>query len=190
VALVAAAAHAGVHLVQIRERDLDGRTLVGIVARCVAAVRGTRARVLVNDRVDAAIAAGAHGVHLRGDSVAAGRVRAIVPQAFLLGRSVHSADEAARVTEAGDLDYLIFGPVFATISKPGADPAGTNALAAVVAATPLPVIGVGGVTEETAPAVVRTGAAGVAAIGLFTDGAIEELPRTIARIMRTTPARE
>lgn len=189
VMLVGAAARAGVHLVQIRERDLDGRVLVGVVARCVAAVRGTRTRVLVNDRVDAAIAAGAHGVHLRGDSMPADRVRAVVPRAFLLGRSVHSAEEAARATEAGGLDYLIFGPVFATTSKPGAVPAGASGLAAVVASTTLPVIAVGGITEETAAAVAPTGAAGIAAIGLFTDGPISDLPRMIARIMRTSPVR-
>ena len=189
VTLVGAAARAGVHLVQIRERDLDGRVLVAMIARCVAAVSGTPTRVLVNDRVDAAIAAGAHGVHLRGDSMAAERVRTIVPREFLLGRSVHSAAEAVRVTEAGGLDYLIFGPVFATMSKPGAIPAGVGALANVVTATMLPVLAVGGITEETIPAVAATGAAGVAAIGLFADGPISELPRVIARIMHTTPAR-
>jgi thiamine-phosphate pyrophosphorylase len=189
VTLVGAAARAGVHLVQIRERDLDGRALVGLVARCVRAVRGTRARVLVNDRVDVAMAAGADGVHLRGDSMPADRVRAIAPRMFLVGRSVHSADEAARITAGGGLDYLIFGPVFATTSKPGAVPAGVGALADVVAATALPVIAIGGITEATAGEVEAAGAAGVAAIGLFSDGAISELPHAIARIMRTIPAR-
>jgi thiamine-phosphate pyrophosphorylase len=188
VTLVGAAARAGVHLVQIRERDLDGRALVGLVARCVRAVRGTRARVLVNDRVDVAMAAGADGVHLRGDSMPADRVRAIAPRTFLVGRSVHSADEAARVAEGGGLDYVIFGPVFATTSKRGAVPAGVGALTDVVAATTLPVIAVGGITEATAHEVEAAGAAGVAAIGLFADGAIAELPRVIARIMRTSPA--
>jgi thiamine-phosphate diphosphorylase len=189
VTLVGAAARAGVHLVQIRERDLEGRALAGIVARCVSAVRGTHARVLVNDRVDAAMAAGAHGVHLRGDSVPAARVRAIVPSGFLVGRSVHSAEEAARVAAAGGLDYLIFGPVFSTTSKPGTVPAGVAALAAVVDATTLPVLAVGGITAATVPDVAPTGAAGIAAIGLFTDVATAELPARIAHIMRTIPAR-
>ena len=75
----AVAARAGVHLVQIRERDLEGGAALRLVAGCVDAVRGTRARILVNERIDVALAAGAHGVHLRADSVAASRVRRIVP---------------------------------------------------------------------------------------------------------------
>jgi thiamine-phosphate diphosphorylase len=189
VARVGAAAHAGVHLVQIRERDLDGRALVGLVARCVAAARGTSARVLVNDRLDVALAAAAHGVHLRGESMPAGRVRAVAPPAFLVGRSVHTAGEAVRATDAGGLDYLIFGPIFATTSKPGAVPAGLRVLAEVVAATTLPVIAVGGITEETAPAVVASGAAGFAAIGLFAGRPLSDISPTIARIMRTSPTR-
>jgi thiamine-phosphate pyrophosphorylase len=95
---VAAAARAGVHLVQVRERDLEGAALMQLVERCVVAVRSTFARVIVNDRLDVALAAGAHGVHLRSDSMPAGRVRAVVPRGFLIGRSVHAAGEAARVS--------------------------------------------------------------------------------------------
>src|SRR5688572_21057384 len=85
---VAAAAAAGVNLVQVRERDLDARDLTRLVARCVSAVQGTRARILVNDRLDVALAAGAHGVHLRGDSLPASRARALAPIGVLIGRSV------------------------------------------------------------------------------------------------------
>ena len=163
----AVAARAGVHLVQIRERDLDGGAALRLVAGCVAAVRGTRTRILVNERIDVALAAGAHGVHLRADSVPASRVRRIVPPGFLIGRSVHSMEETLRATADGGVDYLLFGTVFPTASKPGQAAAGTDALAEIVRATPLPVIAVGGVTVATAPAVARAGAAGVAAIALF-----------------------
>ncbi len=169
VAQVAAAAFAGVHLIQIRERDLDGRALARIVARAVDAVRGTRARILVNDRVDVAIAAGAHGVHLRGDSMPAARVRALLPARSLIGRSVHSRAEAIEAAAGGSLDYLLFGHVFETGSKPGLQPAGLAALAEVVAATPLPVLAVGGITTARMTEVARVGASGVAAIGLFAD---------------------
>src|SRR5262245_20272498 len=116
---VAAAAQAGVDLVQVRERDMEARDLSRLVERCVAAVRGTRTRILVNDRLDVACAAGAHGVHLRGDSMPASRARALAPIGFLIGRSVHSVAEAVTACEGGGLDYLLFGAVFNTASKPG-----------------------------------------------------------------------
>ena len=161
------AADAGVHLVQVRERDLDGGPLTSLVRRCVDAVRGSRTRVLVNDRVDVALAAGAHGVHLRADSMPAARVRALCPAGFLVGRSVHARDEAIAAAAAGGLDYLLFGTVFATTSKPGRAPAGLDALAAVASAVTIPVLAVGGVTPDKVEQVVMAGAAGFAAIGMF-----------------------
>jgi thiamine-phosphate pyrophosphorylase len=179
-ARVAVAARAGVHLVQIRERDLDGGPLVRLVRACVQGVRGTPARVIVNDRVDVALAAGAHGVHLRADSMPAARVRALTPAGFLVGRSVHAADEAARVDADGGLDYLVFGTVFASRSKPGQPPSGTGMLAEVVRATRLPVLAVGGVAPANFEAVARTGAAGFAAIGLFADAEDEGVRASVA----------
>jgi len=172
---VGEAAAAGVHLVQIRERDLEARDLCRLVARCVAAVAGTRTRILVNDRLDVALAAGAHGVHLRGDSVPASRARPLAPIGFLIGRSVHSRAEAVAATAGGSVDYLLFGTVFTTPSKPGQTPAGVSALAEVVRATPLPVLAVGGVSPETAAQLPATGCAGFAAIGWFAEGGARTL---------------
>jgi thiamine-phosphate diphosphorylase len=183
VASVAAAARAGIDLVQVRERDLDGGALVRLVARCLDASRHTRTRVLVNDRVDVAMAAGAHGVHLRGDSMPAPRVRAVVPPGFLIGRSIHSREEAARVSAEGGLDYLMFGTVFSTTSKPDVMPAGVQSLIDVASASPLPVLAIGGITCETVRALERTGAAGIAAIGVFADTPLEQLPRTISELV-------
>jgi len=163
---VRAAARAGVDLVQVRERELDGGPLARLVRACVDAVRGTRTRVLVNDRLDVALAAGAHGVHLRADSMPGSRVRRVVPPGFLVGRSVHSVEEAAAAAD-GSLDYLIFGTVFETASKPGREAAGLSALAAVSRATPLPVLAVGGITAARIEPVVAAGAAGVAGISMF-----------------------
>ena len=179
---VGAAARAGVHLVQVRERDLDGGPLQRLVARCVAAVAGTRTRILVNDRLDVALAAGAHGVHLRGDSMAASRARAIVPAGFLIGRSVHALADVAAAMSGGGADYLLFGTVFATPSKPGQPAAGVAALAAVVEATPVPILAVGGVSKETAGRVAQAGAAGVAAIGLFAGGSDEILQVAVSEV--------
>ena len=167
VSRVAQAARDGVHLVQIRERDLDGGSLTRLVSTCVAAVRSSRTRILVNDRLDVALAAGAHGLHLRGTSFGAARVRALVPPAFLVGRSVHSVKEAVEAADEGGLDYLIFGSVFETTSKPGQTPAGVAELSAVAHATCLPVLAVGGVTPERIGEVMRAGACGAAAIGMF-----------------------
>jgi thiamine-phosphate pyrophosphorylase len=182
---VTRAAQAGVDLIQVRERDLDGGALLRLVRACLSAVHGTRTRVLVNDRVDVALAAGAHGVHLRGPSMPATRVRRIVPPGFLIGRSVHAVDEAEAVTREGGLDYLLFGTVLATASKPGRAPAGIEALARVVTATALPVLAVGGIGPDTACAVGATGAAGFAAIGLFAEA---DSPEAVVRVVTGTRA--
>lgn len=183
VARVAAAARAGVHLVQIRQPARDARSLIRLVDRAMAAVRGTRARVLVNDRVDVAVAAGAHGVHLRANSMPAARVRTIVPPAFIIGRSVHSADETTRVTSDGSIDYLIFGTVFPTASKPGATVTGLGGLAASCHATSVPVLAVGGMRPDRLAGVAAAGAAGIAAIGLFADPPLDALRPTVERVV-------
>jgi thiamine-phosphate pyrophosphorylase len=164
---VRTAAAAGVHLVQVRERDLDGGPLTRVVAACVEAVRGTSTRVLVNDRFDVALAAGAHGVHLRGDSFPAPRVAARAPAGFLIGRSVHSVAEALAAAEADALDYLIFGTVFDSGSKPGRSPAGLGELSRVASVTRIPVLAIGGITAENIADVMAAGAAGAAAITMF-----------------------
>jgi thiamine-phosphate diphosphorylase len=167
---VGEAAAAGADLVQVRERDLDARELSRLVTRCLDAARGTRTRLLVNDRLDVALATGAHGVHLRSDSMSAARARSLAPVGFLIGRSVHVVDEAVRVAAEGGVDYLLFGAVFATSSKPGHTPAGVRMLAEVAAATSVPVLAVGGITAETVKLLAGSGSAGFAAIGWFADG--------------------
>ncbi|HVC20681.1 MAG TPA: thiamine phosphate synthase [Vicinamibacterales bacterium] len=164
---VAAAARAGVDLVQVREPDLEAGALAALVSRAVAAA-GPATRIVVNERVDVALAAGAHGVHLRAASMDAARVRGITPPGFLIGRSVHGAAEARRVAAAGGLDYVLLGTVFPSRSKPDGHPVvGTAVLAETVRAVDLPVLAIGGVTIETAAEVAQAGAAGLAAIGLF-----------------------
>jgi thiamine-phosphate pyrophosphorylase len=191
IGMVAAAARAGVDLIQIRERAVDDRVLAAVVGRAVAAVRGLRTRVIVNDRLDVALAAGAHGVHLRADSCPARRVRQVTGAGFLIGRSIHSAVDAIRAAESGSVDYLIFGTLFPSASKPGRAPAGVAALADTVRATSIPVLGIGGVTAENAALVARTGAAGLAAIGLFSDGTLQSITAIVERIEQAfdTPER-
>ena len=186
-ALVGEAARAGVDLIQIRERDLDDRALVTLAKAAVAAVHGTPARVIVNDRTDVALAAGAAGVHLRADSIPAARVRAVAGADFLVGRSVHDEDEAAASDAEGACDYLIFGTVFPSSSKPPAHKAaGLSALARVCARVTTPVLAIGGLSIERAPDVARAGAAGVAAIQLFAGAAdLRETVRALRRAFDT-----
>jgi thiamine-phosphate diphosphorylase len=182
VASVATAASAGAHLIQIREHALEGRHLVRVVRACVAAVAGSRTRVLVNDRLDVALAAGAHGVHLPSHAMDARAARAIVPDGFLIGRSVHSEAEAVEAERSG-CDYLVFGSVFASGSKPaGHAVAGLDALARVCQRVALPVLAIGGVTLARVPSIVAAGAAGIAAIGLFADADAAGVPRLVLEI--------
>jgi thiamine-phosphate diphosphorylase len=160
------AVRAGVDLIQLREPGLEAHALLTLATRLVEMTRDTPTRVVVNDRLDVAVAAGAHGVHLRGDSIAPERARSMVPAGFLIGRSVHGAGEA--VLAARGADYCVAGTVFPTPSKPGLrQPLGLEGLEAIVRAVPLPVLAIGGVSMERIEAVAATGAAGMAAIGLF-----------------------
>lgn len=162
------AAAAGIDIFQIRERDLDARDLGVLTTAVLALTRGSAVKVVVNDRVDVALTCGADGVHLRGDSVRAGRIRDLTPDGFLIGSSVRSAGEAGEAASASD--YLIAGTVFPTTSKSGATEfLGLDGLAAVARATTIPVLAIGGMSIDRAGEVASAGAGGLAAIGLFAD---------------------
>jgi thiamine-phosphate diphosphorylase len=170
VARAANAVRAGVDVIQVRERDLPDGQLIALVRRIAGVAAGTGTRVVVNDRADIAIAAGAAGVHLRGDSLPASRVAAFAAAhgGFVIGRSVHSLADVDAAVAGGGCDYLLFGTVFPSAGKPGGHPvAGLDALRAVCARSPLPVIAIGGMTAENATLVRDAGAAGFAAVGLF-----------------------
>ena len=178
---IGAAARAGADLIQIRERQVSGRALFDLTRRALDAVRGTGARLLVNERTDIAIAAGAAGVHLRADSIHASRVRAIAPEGFLIGRSVHAVREAREAETDGGCDFVLFGTVFPSASKPdGHRSAGLDQLRDVCAAVRLPVLAIGGVTVDRVAHVAAAGAAGIAAIGLFDD--VASMAATIADV--------
>jgi len=179
---------AGANWVQIREKDLPGRELLALTCAAVglAAEPGAdRVRVMVNDRLDIALAAGAAGVHLGGDSLPArevvewchcGNARAD----FLIGVSCHSLEQARRAQSAG-ANYVFFGPVFDTPSKRAfGPPQGTAKLAEVSSAVGIPVIAIGGLTAINSRESIRAGARGIAAIRLFQGpGDRNELRRTL-----------
>lgn len=159
------ACEAGVDLVQVRERDLDAAALRELVAKILVAARGCGTRVVVNDRLDVAMACGAHGVHLRGDSIPVAAVRRIAPSPFMVGRSVHGVGELAAAEGA---DYLIAGTVFASTSKTDGHPLlGVDGLRAIADAASAPVFAIGGITLDRIGDAAAAGARGAAAIGLF-----------------------
>jgi thiamine-phosphate diphosphorylase len=162
---------AGVDLLQIREPDLSAVETIDVVRGVRARLGDVPARLVVNDRVDVALAADADGVHLKSDSIPTALVRRHVPAAFLVGRSVHALDEARAAADEG-ADYVIFGTVFPSGSKPhGHRTAGLEALAAVSRAVAIPVLAIGGISLNTVATAAEAGAGGVAAIGLFFDAA-------------------
>jgi thiamine-phosphate diphosphorylase len=179
-----AAIDAGIDIVQIRERDLGGLALRDLTTRLSA--RSGRTRVVVNDRADVAAVSHAGGVHLRAEGPPSRRVRPLLADAARVGRSVHSALEAEMDPEA---DWVVFGPVFVTASKPGQAAAGLAALEAVVSATPAPVFAIGGVTVDRAHACGRAGARGVAGIGLFLPAAVARHPGGFGALVRETRER-
>jgi thiamine-phosphate pyrophosphorylase len=173
----------GIDILQIRERGLDDGRYARLVRRVVAVTRGRNTAVVVNDRADIAIAAGADGVHLPASGLPADRVRHLVPEGFLVGRSVHDAEEASAVERSGGADYLVFGTVFPSGSKPAEHHvAGTGELRRTCQAVGLPVLAVGGITVDRAGDAAAAGAAGVAAIGLFARVSPEDVEAVVTGI--------
>ena len=179
------ASAAGITWIQIREKETETRALVELVRLGIAATRGTGTQILVNDRLDVALAAGAAGVHLGETSlqvkVVAEWRRSSGRVGFLIGASCHSL-EAARTAEDAGADYIFFGPVFATPSKAtfGA-PQGIERLREVCGSARIPVLAIGGITVKNTHSCFAVGAAGVAAIRLFQE--CEDLSAVVNQLL-------
>jgi thiamine-phosphate pyrophosphorylase len=159
IARAVAAANGGATSIQLRLKDVAARDLVSLARELVRAVE---VPVIVNDRADIAIAAGAAGVHLGIDDLPAAAVRAFAPDGFIIGASVGADSEVANARGA---DYVGVGPVFRTGTKGDAGAAiGVDGFARLAVATGLPAVGIGGITARNAGSVVRAGGAGVAAV--------------------------
>jgi len=168
--LVEQAVAAGVDLIQLRERDLSARGLLALAEAAQGRCRGSRTLLLVNDRLDIALAAGADGLHLPSHGLPVAEVRRRFPD-LLLGASCHNLDELRRAEEGG-ADFAVFGPVFETPSKRVyGPPVGLERLAEAARAARVPVLALGGITLENAGKCLRAGAAGMAAISLFQTSA-------------------
>lgn len=162
-AAVAAALRGGVDWVQVRDKSAGASELYALAGRLLPLCRESGSGLLVNDRLDVALAAGADGVHLARKSLPVAAARRLLPPGLLLGVSVHSLEEALAAAEHG-ADYLTFGSVFPTRSHPGRPAAGLEALAEVVVAVDVPVLAIGGIGPENVERVLATGVAGVAVI--------------------------
>ncbi len=155
----------GVDLIQIREKDLTARALCDLVRRAVLLCR--RASVIVNSRLDVALACEARGVHLPAGSPSASEFRLLTPAGFLIGVSCHNPAEL-RAAEREGADYALFAPVFQPLSKEDRRvPHGLDGLHAACHSVRIPVYALGGITVENAAMCVEAGAVGVAGITLF-----------------------
>jgi thiamine-phosphate pyrophosphorylase len=184
---VAAAVFGGVDWVQLRERDLEGRDLVELAARVVAAARdaarrrGGTVRVLINRRIDIALAVDADGVHLGFDAMAVASARSLLGAERLIGVSAHVPGEVRAAAAAG-ANYAHLAPIFAPLSKPQERaPLGIAAIAACGGVFPL--LAQGGLEASNAAQAIRAGAAGVAVTGALLAAAD---PGVAAHLLRAT----
>jgi thiamine-phosphate pyrophosphorylase len=184
IAHAAAAGEAGATAYQLREPDLDGRTLLALVER-VAGAAGERLRVLVSERADIAAAAGI-GLHLRSSSMPAGRLRAWLPTGTWIMRAVH---DRAELAAAGPVDAVLAGTIRASASKPSGHPLlGIDGLVSLTARSPVPVVAIGGLGAGDWPALEAAGAVGLAAIGMFLPRAGESIATGIRRAVADVAA--
>ncbi len=162
----------GIAWIQIREKDLPARDLLNLVESTLALPNPAGSRILVNTRVDVALAAGAAGAHLPAGSPPPKTWRPLTPPGFLIGVSCHTVDEV-RAAESDGADYAVFGPVFAPRSKASPlAPRGLEDLARAARAVRIPVLALGGITSANREDCLAAGAAGVAAISLYQESTL------------------
>ncbi|GEA17407.1 thiamine phosphate synthase [Moorella sp. E306M] len=171
----------GVDYLQLREKDLTGRELYHL-ALDIKQVLPPGTRLLINDRLDVALAAGADGVHLGENSLPPAVARRLLGPEKIMGVSVHSVT-AAREAEKAGADYLLFGHIFPTASKEGIPPRGVGSLREVVASVGIPIIALGGINTANARQCLAAGARGVAVMSAVM--AAPDPARAVAELKQT-----
>lgn len=162
--IVAEAVAGGVTMVQLREKAASTRAFVAEAEALLRLLRPHGVPLVINDRVDVALAVGADGVHVGQDDMAVPLVRRLVGPAMLIGLSITCEADMAR-PDAGAADYLGVGPVFAQATKPdAAPPLGLEGLARLARSAKRPVLAIGGIDAGNADAVLRAGAHGLAIV--------------------------
>ena len=163
------AIHAGVDFIQIREKDLATRDLMDLVKEATERAREATTRIVVNDRLDIALALGAAGVHLGTQSMPTLAANAAAPEGFLIGVSCHSVLDTIRAEAAG-ADYVLLGPIFPTPSKlVFGPPLGLATLREAVSHVKVPIFALGGIDVARVNSCVEAGAKGIAGISVFQD---------------------
>lgn len=165
--IVRLAVESNISLIQIREKKISARLVFKLVGEVVKITRGSRTKVLVNDRADIAFAAKADGVHLTSDSVSAEVVRRCFPKNFIIGVSAHTLETAAKAAR-NKADFAAFSPIFPTPNK--GKPQTLETLREVCEKLkPFPIIALGGIDETNYKSVLENGASGFAAIRFLND---------------------
>ena len=183
---IAAALRGGVNAVMLREKDLSARELYALALRLRALTRDAGAQLIINDRLDVALAVEADGIHLGWQSLPLKAARTVAGNRLKIGVSTHSFEEA-RQAERDGADYITFSPIFPTPSKEGLVPVqGLDGLRAVCDGLTIPCIALGGITPENAQSVRAAGASGIAAIRAFATDP-EEMARRFFNTSGNTP---
>jgi len=174
-ATVASAIAGGVTMVQLRAKEMPAGQLLDVARRLKTLTRG-KALLVVNDRIDVAIAAEADGAEVPEAGLPTLVARGLIGKYGVLGRSVHSVEAAVQAAREG-AEFVIAGTVFKSPSKPDLKPAGTGIVSDIVKSVTVPVVGVGGVTAANVGDVIKAGAAGIAVISAI---ARSDDPKTAA----------
>ncbi|MGZ4123044.1 MAG: thiamine phosphate synthase [Tumebacillaceae bacterium] len=162
--IVGKAVRGGADVIQLRYKSAPALDLYTLGKAILPLIREAGSGLLINDRVDVALALDAQGVHLAAKSLPIPAVRPLLQTDKLIGCSVHSVEEAV-AAEAMGASYITYGHIYATNSKPGLPPRGVDNLRQVVDAVNIPVLAIGGITKSNIDEVLSTGIAGIAVIG-------------------------